>query len=360
MRKIVLFMLIAFAVLLISGCVQQPAAGPVVTEPTEVETQAEEPLPEETEPAADEQITEEDQPEPVTIRVAALRGPTALGLLHLMRQKEQGYTQNEYDFQLVGAPVEIPPLLVQGEADVAAVPGNLAAVLYNQMDGAVQALAVVTLGVLHVVDNSGEIQSIGDLAGRTIFITGQGATPEFALNYVLKQNGLTPGIDVFIEFRAETSEIAALMQQGYAEIALLPEPFVSTVLAQVDDLRIVLDLTEEWNKVQQEYGLIMSVLIARREFIENNPEAMAIFMEEYAESIEFMTTKVPEGAQLAVDFGLIPALSIAESALPRTHIVFITGEEMQRNLTGFYGVLYNENPASIGGVLPDNDFFFIP
>ena len=302
----------------------------------------------------------QESPEPGDVRVAALRGPTALGLLRLMDEHERGEARNNYNFDLLGSPDEIPPLLARGEIDVAAVPGNLAAVLYNRMESQVQALAVVTLGVLHVLDMTGEIGSVADLAGRTIFVPAPGATTEFALNYVLTRNGLTPGVDVDIEFRAEPPEIAALLEAGQAEIALLPEPFASTVLARVDGLRHALDLTEEWNSVQPDYGLMMSVVIARREFIESNPDAVAVFMQEYAESIGFMTNNIPAGAQLAVDFGLIPDAAIAEQALPRTHIVFLTGEEMRRNLMGFYGVLYDAEPASIGGELPSENFFFMP
>ena len=304
--------------------------------------------------------SQSEEAEPTNIRVAAIRGPTALGLLKLMDSQERGYAFNNYHFEILGSPDEVPPLLVRGDVDVAAVPGNLAAVLYNRMEGELQALAVVTLGVLHIADTTGEIHSVADLAGRTIYLHGQGATPEFALNYVLTQNGLIPGEDVFLEFRAEHAEIAALLETGQAEVALLPEPFASTVLARIDGLQLVLDLTEEWDRVQPDYGLIMSVVIARREFLENNPEAVAIFMEEYSESIDFMTTHISDGAQLAVDFGLIPNVDIAESALPRTHIVFITGEEMRQNLIGFYNVLYDAAPESIGGELPGESFFFLP
>ncbi|MCL2841270.1 MAG: ABC transporter substrate-binding protein [Defluviitaleaceae bacterium] len=297
--------------------------------------------------------------ESANIRIAAMRGPTALGLLHLMDTHDSGHTFHDYEFTLLGAPTEVPPLLVRGEIDVAVVPANLASILYNNLDGDIQALAVVTLGVLHIVEIGNEIQSVSDLAGRTIYTTGQGATPEFALNYVLMQNGLTPGVDVHIAFRAEPGEIAALLETGQIEIALLPEPFISTVLARMDNLRVALDLTEAWDKVQSDYSLIMSVVVARREFLENHPAAMASFMDEYATSIAFMTTNISEGAQLAVDFELIPALPIAESALPRTNIVFITGAEMQQNLMGFFNVLYNAYPASIGGALPSEDFFFI-
>jgi NitT/TauT family transport system substrate-binding protein len=311
-------------------------------------------------PQTPEAVIDDEQPpnEPTDIRVAAMRGPTAMGLLHLMDAQERGAARNNYEFELLGSPDLVPPLFVQNAVDIAAVPANLAAVLYNRLD--VQALAVVTLGVLHIVDSSDTIHSIADLEGRTIFVSGQGATPEFALNYVLAQNGLTPGVDVEIEFRAEHAEIAALLETGQAEIALLPEPVVSTVLARIDGLRAALDLSEEWDRVQPDYGLIMSVVIGRREFLEENPDAIALFLAEYAESVAFINANVPAAAQLAVDFDLIPNPVIAENAIPRTNIVFITGDEMQENLMGFYQVLYNENPDSIGGEMPENDFFFIP
>ncbi|MCL2224908.1 MAG: ABC transporter substrate-binding protein [Defluviitaleaceae bacterium] len=308
-------------------------------------------------PAIAEQDAEPETPfEPATVRVAAMRGPTAMGLLHLMHEAENGTARNNYEFELLGSPDLVPPLLVQGEIDIAAVPGNLAAVLYNRLD--VQALAVVTLGVLHIVDTTDTIHSIEDLRGRTIYTHGQGITPEIALNYVLEQNGLTPGEDVFVEFRAEHAEIAALLETGQAEIALLPEPFVSTVLARVDGLRVALDLSEEWDRVQPDYGLIMSVVIARREFLEQNPQAVAVFLEEYAASVAYVNANVPSAAQLAVDFDLIPALPIAQSAIPRSNIVFITGNEMRQNLIGFYNVLYNANPETVGGAMPSDDFWF--
>ena len=295
-----------------------------------------------------------------TVRIAAMRGPTALGLLALMEDSANENTDGVYEFTLLGSPDEVPPLLVRGEIDVAAVPGNLAAVLYNQLGGDVVALAIVTLGVLHIVDTTGEINSVEDLRNRTILVHGQGATPEFALNYVLTHNGLVPGVDVTIDFRAEHAEVAALLETGQGEIALLPEPFVSTVLARIDGLRIALDLTEEWNRVQPDYGLIMSVVVARRQFVEENPDAIMTLLREYESSINYVLANTSSAAQLAVDFGIIPNVAIAENALPRTHVVFINGELMKRHLIGFYGVLYRENPMTVGGSIPSDEFFFIP
>lgn len=295
-----------------------------------------------------------------TVRVAAMRGPTALGLLALMRESDESRTQGSYEFTLLGSPVEVPPLLVGGEIDAVAVPGNLAAILYNQTEGDVVALAIVTLGVLHLVDATGEINSVEDLRGRTVHVIGQAATPEFALNYVLGRNGLVPGEDVFVEFGSENAEVAALLETGQAQLALLPEPFVSTVLAGNPGLSIALDWTEEWNRVQPDYGLIMSVVVARRAFVEENPAAAALLLEEYERSIRYVLANTASAAQMAVDFGIIPNLAIAESALPRTHVVFISGEEMRRNLVGFYGVLHDESPAIIGGAMPGDGFYHIP
>jgi len=283
-----------------------------------------------------------------TIRIAAIRGPTALGLLHMMKT-------SDYEFELLGSPDHIPPLLTRGEVDVAVVPANLAAVLSNRTD--VCALAIVTLGVLHIVETSDEIKSVADLKGRTIFLHGQGITPEIALNHVLTRNGLIPGEDVFLEFRAEHAEIAALLETGQAQVALLPEPFVSTVLARGNGLRASLDLSEEWSRVS-ENPLIMSVVIARREFIEK--KNVANFLNEYKNSVEFVNSNLHESANFAVDFDLVPSAEIGVAAIPRSNIVFVTGEEMRRNLSDFYGVLYESNPQLVGGELPEKDFYFVP
>ena len=362
MKKIALLLAILLTLTLVAACADTtPAPIPEAT-PAATPTPAPEPTPTPEPEPLDPQEEDSDvvSVSSFDVSIAAIRGPTALGLFEMMDRNERGETINNYELQLLGSPDEIPPLLVRGEVDVAAVPGNLASVLYNRLDGDVVALAVVTLGVLHVVDMTDTIHSIADLEGRTIYVIGQGATPEFALNYVLTQNGLTPGVDVTVQFVTEPPELAALLEAGQAEIALMPEPFMSGALMQIDGLRHALDLTEEWNRVQPEYGLIMSVVVARREFVENYPEAVATLLEEYAQSIAFMTTNIPDAAQLAVDFGLIPNAAIAEAAIPRTHIVFITGDVMRQNLLGFYSVLYNENPDSIGGEMPEEDFFFIP
>jgi len=294
----------------------------------------------------------------VTINMAVLPGVSSLGALWLMDAAENGETANTYNIEILGSPEEIPPHIVRGTMDIVAVPTNLASILYNQTDGGVRVLALSTLGVLHLVDTTGEIHSVADLRGRTVHLSGMGATPEFAFSHVLRQNGLEPGVDVFLEFHAMQPQIAALIEQGVAEIALLPEPFATTVLMNNANVRHALDLSEEWRRVQPDYALVMTAIIVRTEFLEEHPAAVAAFMREFEQSIEFANTHVNDAAELAVRFGLIPNVDIAAQSLPRSNQVFITGARMQRYMHGYLAVLYEQLPASIGGALPDEDFYF--
>ena len=299
-----------------------------------------------------------EQTPPVNINMAVLPGVSSLGALWLMDAAENGETENAYNIEILGSPEEIPPHIVRGTMDIAAVPTNLASILYNQTDGGVRVLALSTLGVLHLVDTTDEIHSIADLRGRTVHLSGMGAAPEFAFSYVLRQNGLEPGVDVFLEFHAMQPQIAALLEQGVAQIALLPEPFATTVLMNNPSVRHALDLSEEWSRVQPDYALVMTAIIVRAEFLEEHPAAVAAFMRDFERSINFVNTNVSEAAELAVRFDLIPNVNIAAQTIPRSNQVFITGERMQRYMHGYLAVLYAQLPASVGGALPNEDFYF--
>ncbi|MDR2166373.1 MAG: ABC transporter substrate-binding protein, partial [Clostridiales bacterium] len=275
MKRLLLILIILLTTMLIVGCRRAEEVPPPATQPPVVEA-----TPEATEPDAPDEPFMPTVPvlEPGSLRIATPRGPAALGLLYLMEASGQGTTRNELSFHLVGAPDEIPPLLMRGEIDIAAVPPNMAAILYNNPALDIQVIAVSTLGVLHIVDTTGTISSVEDLRGRTIFSSGVGGTPEFILNHVLSSNGLTPGTDVNIEFRPEHTEIAALLEGGMAEIAMLPEPFATTTVMRVENLEYALDLTEEWNRISPDAGLAMTSVIATREAIESQPEAIQIFL----------------------------------------------------------------------------------
>ena len=295
-----------------------------------------------------------------TLRVAALKGPTAMGMVKLMEEAAAGNTANGYEFTLAGSPDEIGGSIIQGEFDVAAVPTNLAATLYNKTQGKVQLLALNTLGVLYVVEAGDTIQSIGDLAGKTVYSTGKGSTPEYALNYILAENGLTD--QVAVEYKTEHAELAALLSQGQADVALLPQPFVTTALSQNDKLRVALDLTQEWDKVAQgASGLTMGCVIAQRSFLEENADAAAAFLAEYKASVDFVTepANLDAAAALVVQAGILPKEPVAKAALPQCGITFLSGEEMKKTASGFLAVLHAADPKSVGGALPDEGLYYL-
>lgn len=294
---------------------------------------------------------------PETVRVAALKGPTAMGMVKLMEDSENGLTVPNYEFAITTTD-EIVPNITKGEVDIAAVPANIASVLYNNTDGAVQVLAINTLGVLYVVEKGDAVQSVEDLRGKTIYATGKGATPEYALNYVLTQNGIDPTTDVTIEYKSEAAEILPLLAQNEDAIAILPQPFVTSAMANVEGLRVALDWTQEWDAVAEDgSSLVTGVVVVRTEFAQEYPDAVAAFCEEYAASTAYAQTNVEETAALIGEYGIVDA-AIAEVALPACNITYIDGDEMQVMLSGYLAVLFAQEPTSVGGTLPDEAFYY--
>lgn len=295
------------------------------------------------------------------VRIAGLKGPTAMGMVKLMEEDANSTTANDYEFTLAGAPDELTGKIINGELDIAAVPTNLAATLYNKTEGKVQLLAVNTLGVLYVVENGDTIHSIADLKGKTIYSTGKGSTPEFALNYILEQNGLKVGTDVTVEYKSEHAELATLLSADQASIAVLPQPFVSSVLAKNEKVRIALDLTKEWDAATKgQSQLTMGAIVVQKQFAEEHPEALKAFMEEYQASTAYVTdpANLDAAAELVGKFEIVPA-PVAKVALPACNIVCLTGEEMQKAASGFLEVLHSANAKSVGGKLPDAAFYYM-
>ena len=297
-----------------------------------------------------------------SVNVLALKGPTAMGMVSLMDQADQGeITEETYDFQIVASPDEVSPAIAQGTADIAAVPANLASVLYQKTDGGVQVLTINTLGVLYLVENGDQVQSVSDLKGKTIYASGKGATPEYALNYILKENGLTPGEDVQIEWKSEHTECVAALAEHEDAAALLPQPFVTTAQSKNDSLRVALDLTEEWDKIQKDNGgnssLVTGVTVVRTEFAQEHPEIVEDFTERYQESVSYVNEHIEEAAKLIGDYDIVPE-EIAKKALPECNIVYIDGAEMKEKLSGYLEVLEQENPQAVGGALPADEFYY--
>lgn len=294
--------------------------------------------------------------EAAPVRVGALKGPTGMGMVEMMENQA-----DTYEFTLAGAPDEIVPLLVKGELDIAAVPANLASVLYNNTEGKVRVLAINTLGVLYIMERGESITSVADLKGRTLVSAGKGSTPEYALNYILRGNGLDPEKDLTIEYKSEHAECLAAMLQDETLVAMLPQPFATVAMGKAEDLRPAIDLTEAWDELQADAEapstLITGVVVARADFIEQNPEAVAKFMEDYRQSVIFVQQNEHDAAQLIGQFDIFEA-GPAEKALPYCNITFIDGEDMKGLLSGYLAVLFEAEPASVGGALPNEDFYY--
>jgi len=294
------------------------------------------------------------------VNLITLKGPTGMGMAKLMADNEAGATKNQYTVELATAPDEVASKVISGACDIAAVPINLAAVLYNKTQGDITMLAVNTLGVLSVIEQGDTVHSLADLKGKTLLATGQGATPEYILNYLLTQNGLTPGEDVIIEYKTEHSELATLLSSGEATLGMLPEPNVTAVLLKNSQCRIALDLTKEWAKIAPDTPLVQGCIIARKEFIEKNPQAVADFLAEYGDSAAYVNNNQPEAAELIADYGIVPSAPAALKALPNCNIVFLTGEDMLKSADNMLQVLFTADPKSVGGKLPDNALYYLP
>ena len=292
------------------------------------------------------------------VRIAGLKGPTTMGLVNLLSMEKEGTASLDYDLQLYGAADEIVPKLIKGELDLAAIPANLAATLYQKTNGGIQVLAVNTLGVLYVVEKGNTVHSFADLKGRTILSTGKGTTPEYVLRYLLQKNGLDPDKDVKIEYYSEASEVTAQMAAAKKDaIAVLPQPYVTAAQMKDADLRVVLDLTKEWNKVCGTQ-LITGVTVVRTAYAEEHPDVVQAFLTDYEKSVNAANTDIDGTAALCEEVGVVAKAAIAKKALPQCNIVFRRGEEMKKDISAYLQVLYDASPAAVGGKLPDDSFYW--
>ena len=285
------------------------------------------------------------------IAIGALKGPTAMGMAQLL-------DDDSYDFTIAASPDEIVPQIVQGNVDIAAVPSNLAAVLYQKTQKNVSVLAVNTLGVLYLVENGESIQSVEDLKGKTIYASGKGATPEYALEYVLSANGIDPEKDVTIEYKSEHAEVVAALANDQTAAGLLPQPFVTTALMKNDSLRVALDLNQLWQDgVSDDSQLVTGVVVVRNDYLKEHEADVDAFMDAYQASVEFVNSDPDQAAKIIGDHDII-AEEVAKKAIPDCSIVFVEGEEMQTMLSGYLSTLEQQNPEMVGGQLPDDDFYY--
>lgn len=292
------------------------------------------------------------------VRIAGLKGPTTMGLVNLLDMEQQGSAALDYDLQLYGTADEIVPGLIKGELDMAAIPANLAAALYQKTKGGIQVMAVNTLGVLYVVEKGDTVHSMADLAGRTILSTGKGTTPEYLLRYLLEKNGLDPDKDVKIQYCSEATEVTAQMAAAQKDaIAVLPQPYVTAAGMKDPSLRVALDLTAEWDKVSDSQ-LVTGVTVVRTQYAQEHPDVVEAFLQEYAQSVRTANTDLDCTAALCEQQGVVAKAAIAKKALPACNIVCRTGDEMQKDISAYLSVLCAADPAAVGGKLPDEGFYW--
>ena len=305
--------------------------------------------------------TQADSVKKSSMRVATLKGPTGMGMVELMHNNEQGIAALDYQIQIVGSPDDLVGKIISKEVDVAAVPTNLALTLYNRTEGAVQLAAVNTLGVLYLLEQGETIQTLEDLRGKTVNVSGKGASPDFVFRYLLEANGLSVGKDVTLDFALQHSDLAAAAVAGKVDLILLPQPHVTTALMRNENLRIALDISEEWRRIKGEQSeLAMGALIVQREFAEKNPQALKDFLAEYQQSVNFVNTNPEQAAELIAKYDLLPNTAIALKAIPYSNIVYIPAQEAKSFLEEFYQILYEFEPRSVGGKLADERFYLQP
>ncbi len=340
MKKIVALILALTMLLSFGACSQNEQESQ--SESSEKETELSESVPEET-----------DIPEftGAEIKIGVLKGPTGMGAAWLMDQNEQGLTLNNYDFTIAGAADELTGRLISGDLDIAALPTNAISTLYNKTEGEIVALGVNALGVLYVLENGESIQTVADLAGKTILASGQGSTAEYVLNYILEKNGISA--DIY--WASEHSEAATLALSGEYDIVMLPEPYVTSVTSKSEDFRVVLNLSDEWEKLGGGV-LTMGGIAVRKAFLDENPEAVAEFVKDFGNSVEYTNKNIAETAELIEKYEIATA-AVAKSALPRCNIVWLHGEEYAETLENFLKVVYEYNAAGIGGNMPEEDFY---
>lgn len=370
MKKMKVSLILLAFVFLLAGCAKKDNQETKTPEPTpEAAVDAEKEDASSAADQTDEGKTEEDKAEVVEettapaekidMKIAALKGATAIGMVKMMEDASLGETANNYQFTVAGTADEITAGLIKGEFDMAAVPCNLASVLYNKTEGKIKLAGINTLGVLYIVETGETIQTVEDLKGKTIYSTGLGTTPQYTLNYLLTSYGIDPEKDLTIEYKAEATEVAAILSEAEDAIAMLPQPYVTTVMMSNDKVRIALDVAAEWDKVSQgESSVVTGVVVVRKEFLEENTQAFDAFLKDYKASADFANTNIEEAATLLEKYDIFKAGPM-KKAIPYCNITLITGEEMKTKVGGYLKTLFDQNPQAVGGKLPDDDFYYL-
>lgn len=352
MKKIIpIFMALTVALTALTGC---------STKKGEPETK-----PQDTTASLSQEVTESKtdsaKNESYTLKIGSLKGPTSMGLVELKDQSSKGTSEGSYEFTMVTAADELLGKIVSKELDIALVPANMASILYTKTNHEITVLDINTLGVLYGISGDASIKTTADLKGKTIYLTGKGTTPDYVLQHLLKANGLTAE-DVTLEYKSEATEVASILKEKPDAVGILPQPFATAAMVQNDKLHMVLDLTKEWDAKSGSEGgsLVTGVTICRNEVLKEHKEAVDTFMTEHKKSAEFVNSNVSEAASLVVSDGIIEKAPIAEKAIPYCSITYIDGKDMKPLLGGYLNVLFDMEPSSVGGALPDDSFYYMP
>lgn len=329
---------------LLAGCTG--GSGSQSPAPTPSQTVTPTPTPSETAPA-----------EKQTVNLAVLKGPSGVGAAKLLADSDAGETANDYAYSIMADNTEIVAGLSSGSLDIAAVASNVAANLYNKTNGGIQIAAVSGLGVLYILENGNTVQSMADLKGQTLYATGQGANPEYVLNYLLTENGVDPA-EVDIQWKT-ADEVSALMVSGEARLCMMPVPAATAIQMSNPDVREALDLSTEWDGLNNGSHLTMTCIAVRTAFAQEHPEAVENFLADYAASVEYVKGDPAAASELVAQYGITPKAKIAELAIPKCSLVCITGKvDMADAIQGYFEVLSAANPDALGGSIPDDGFYF--
>ncbi len=300
--------------------------------------------------------------EAVDVNVGLIMGPPSMGLGYFMSEAEKGNTFNRYHFEVAGVDyTAVAASLNQGDYDIATLPSNVAAILYNNqnMKEDIEVISIGNLGLLYIVTAEPDISALSHLQGKTVYSIGEGGPPEYTFNYVLQQAGMTE--DVNFSFRSTPFEVLNLLQEQPSSVALLPQPFVEVAKLLVPDLRVAIDLTETWNEWTKGSDVepVTTVTVARKAFLENHEQAVIEYLKMAEKSTDYVLTHLDEAAAWTEKYETFLNPEIAKEAIPQSSIHTITGEEMKNILSGFLKIMYDFNPKAIGGKMPEDDFYYL-
>jgi|LGOV01.1.fsa_nt_gb NitT/TauT family transport system substrate-binding protein len=291
------------------------------------------------------------------IKVAAPIGSPTLSIIKMFKDSLMIGSNTEVAYECVKSPDLMASKIMSGEIDIALVPSNLAIKMYNKgIDYKYAATGV--WGVLYII-SSEDITTWEDLKGKEINIIGRGLTPDIVTRYLLKANGLEPDKDVKFNYVNGASELAQLFISGESTLSIMPEPMLSKVMMKKCDTKIVLDLQEEWTKVSgNNDSYPQAGIFIKNELIENHPELVEEFLLKYEESIKWVNENPSLAGEYSEEFKTGLNAELVKKAIKRSNISYKNAIDSEKALISYYEVLLNFSPDTIGGKLPDDNFYY--